>query len=253
MRVALAPILIVLVAACATEPIPARKPGRLTARPAARATTIPPPGETPLGIGDARDGRVYVPSPPRDDNKYPLMLLLHGAGGQGERIERKMQTLADDFGVILLAPDSRGQTWDASRGGLGPDVEFIDRALRQLFMRYPIDDSRIAIAGFSDGASYALTLGIINGDLFTHIIAFSPGYVATAYGTGRPQIFVSHGTADEILPIDRTSGIIVPGLRRNGFRITYREFDGPHTVPPEVAREAMLWWLSGALPRGAAQ
>lgn len=256
MRVAWTPICLAALAtlaACATEPVPAQKPGRLTARPASRITTVPAAGEKPIGLGAERDGRVYVPSPLRDDNKYPLMLLLHGAGGAGERIERKLQTLADDFGFIILAPDSRGETWDAAGGRLGPDVEFIDRSLREVFLRYPIDDSRIAVAGFSDGASYALTLGIINGDLFSHIIAFSPGYVATSYGTGRAQIFISHGTQDEILPIDRTSGIIVPGLRRNGFRITYREFDGPHTMPPEVMREAMLWWFSGAAPRGGAE
>jgi len=34
--------------------------------------------------------------------------------------------------------------------------------------------------GFSDGASYALSVGITNGDLFTHVIAFSPGFVAPA-------------------------------------------------------------------------
>jgi len=252
-RIALTPILvIVLLAACATEPIPAQRPGRLTARPWARVTTAPAPGETHLGFGGKRDGSVYVPSPPRDDNKYPLMLLLHGAGGVGERIERRMQTLADDFGVIIVAPDSRGVTWDSSSGSMGPDVEFVDRVLREMFMHYPIDPSKIAIAGFSDGASYALTLGIINGDLFSHIIAFSPGYVAATYGHGHPQIFISHGSRDEILPLEKTSNIIVPGLRRNGLRVTYREFDGPHTVPPEIAREAMLWWLSGASPRGGA-
>ena len=164
-----------------------------------------------------------------------------------------MQSLADDFGIIIVAPDSRGETWDSSRGGLGPDVEFIDRVLHHVFAHYPIDPQRIAIAGFSDGASYALTLGIINGDLFTHIIAFSPGYVATNYANGHPQIFVSHGNQDEILDVEKTSRFIVPGLQRNGFHVTYREFNGPHTVPPEIAREAMVWWLSGAAPHGAAE
>ncbi len=243
----------VLAAACATEPLPVGSPGRLASRPGPRVSSAPPPGEARLGLGDTRDGTVYVPSPPRDDNKYPVLLLLHGAGGIGERIERRLQSLADDFGFIIVAPDSRGHTWDASRGGLGPDVEFIDRVLRDVFARYPIDQSRIAIGGFSDGASYALTLGIINGDLFTHVVAFSPGSVATEMANGHPQIFVSHGSGDEILGIERTSRVLVPGLRRNGFRVVYREFDGGHTIPPEIAREAMLWWLSGAAPRGAAE
>ncbi len=236
-----------LLAACATE---AGQPGRLTARPHQHNVVVAMRGELPLGMNSgARDGRLYVPTHSRVS--YPLMLLLHGASGRGERIERRLQEIAEEFGFIILAPDSRGMTWDVTRGSLGPDVEFIDRALKDVFARYPIDTAHVAIAGFSDGASYALTVGLINGDLFTHVIAFSPGFIATEYGHGKPPIFISHGTADEILGIDQTSRVFVPGLRRNGYRVVFREFDGPHTIPPEVAREAAQWWLN-VVPAGAA-
>jgi phospholipase/carboxylesterase len=238
-----------LLTACATE---TGRPGRLTARPHDHGGVIANRGELHLGLGDdKRDGRLYVPSQTR--GKYPVLLLLHGATGAGERIERRLQNLADQFGFIILAPDSRGMTWDVTRGALGPDVAFIDRALNDVFARYPVDAARVAISGFSDGASYALTMGIINGDLFTHVIAFSPGFIATNYGYGKPQIFISHGTEDEILAIDQTSKVFVPNLRREGYRVRFRQFDGPHTIPPEVAREAMEWWLNGASPAGAAE
>jgi phospholipase/carboxylesterase len=81
---------------------------------------------------------------------------------------------------------------------------------------------RLAIGGFSDGASYALSLGISNGDLFTHVLAFSPGFMAPAGRTGSPHIFVSHG----VLPIDRCSRKIVPDLERGGCNVLYWEFDG---------------------------
>lgn len=61
------------------------------------------------------------------------------------------------------------------RSGFGPDVLYLNKALHHVFNRYSIDPSRLAVAGFSDGASYALSLGVANGDLFSHIIAFSPG------------------------------------------------------------------------------
>jgi phospholipase/carboxylesterase len=229
-----------LFAACATE---SGRPGRLTARPPrhAAAVTIAQRGEIPIGSGEPRDGRLYIPLQNRA--AYPVLLLLHGASGAGERIERRLQSLAEERGFIIVAPDSRGMSWDVRDGALGPDVAFIDRALRDVFARYPVDASHVAIAGFSDGASYALTLGIINGDLFTHIIAFSPGFIATSYGYGKPSIFVSHGTADEILDFDQTSKTFVPGLRKNGYNVRFRTFDGPHTIPPEVAREAAEWWL----------
>jgi predicted esterase len=38
-----------------------------------------------------------------------------------------------------------------------------------------IDPVRLAVGVFSDGASYALSLGIPSADLYTHVLAFSPG------------------------------------------------------------------------------
>src|ERR1051325_6330837 len=99
MRVALVAVLIA--GACASEAV---KPGRLTARPATHANaTIAARGEPPLGLGDAkRDGRVYVPAQPRA--AYPVLLLLHGATGVGERIERRPPSPAHPAGLTILAP-----------------------------------------------------------------------------------------------------------------------------------------------------
>jgi phospholipase/carboxylesterase len=150
--------------------------------------------------------------------------------------------LADEFGVPVLAPDSRGRTWDVILGGFGADVEFINAALTYGFERLAVDPARIGIGGFSDGASYALSLGMANGDLFTHVLAFSPGFIARAGQRGKPRVFISHGTRDEVLPIDRTSRSIVPDLERRGYDVTYREYNGPHTVPADLAREAFGWF-----------
>ncbi len=53
-----------------------------------------------------------------------------------------------------------------------------------------------------------------------------------------PRFFVSPGTSDRVLPIVRCSRRIVPQLERAGYEVIYREFDGGHTVRPEVAPEA---------------
>jgi phospholipase/carboxylesterase len=127
-------------------------------------------------------------------------------------------------------------------GGYGSDVKFIVRALRQTFDRLPVDPRRLAVTGFSDGASYALSVGLTNGDLFTHVIAFSPGFASSAAYRGKPPVFISHGTFDEVLPIDRCSRRIVPQLERAGYEVRYREFEGSHTVPQRVAREALEWF-----------
>jgi predicted esterase len=217
--------------------------GRLTARPAARPESTAKPGLHPLELDGRRDGLLYVPTGYRADRPAPLVLMLHGAGGDARGALSPFRAEADAAGLLLLATDSRGQTWDVIRGGYGPDVAFIDQALAQTFSRCAVDPARIAAEGFSDGASYALSIGITNGDLFTHLIAFSPGFMAPATQKRIPRIFVSHGIHDQVLPITACSRKLVPRLQNAGYDVLYREFDGPHTVPPEIAREALDWFL----------
>ena len=65
-------------------------------------------------------------------------------------------------GVLLLAPDSRGATWDAlpaAQGTFGPDVAFVGAALSQVMAAYEVNPKALGIQGFSDGATYALGLG----------------------------------------------------------------------------------------------
>ena len=219
--------------------------GRLLSRPAAPPSDADVrTGLEPLGLGRERDGLVYVPPGYDAARPAPLALMLHGAGGDARGAVSPFLGLADEAGLVLLAPESRGRTWDVLVGGYGPDVEFIDRALERTFERLAVDARTLGIAGFSDGASYALSLGLTNGDLFTHVIAFSPGFSAPAERRGEPPVFVSHGTGDEVLPIGRTSRRIVPRLERTGYEVLYREFDGPHAVPEPVAREALAWFTT---------
>jgi phospholipase/carboxylesterase len=217
--------------------------GRLRARPVAGAdATAAPTGLRPLGLAAARDGYLYVPTGYRAGRPAPLAVVLHGAGEDARDGLAQLRAQADEAGLILLSPASREYSWDLVVGRYGPDVAAIDGALEQTFSRYAVDPARVAIAGYSDGASYALSLGVANGDLFTHIMDFSPGFMAPAAQTGSPRIFVSHGTRDRWLPIERCSRRIVPQLERAGYEVRYREFEGGHVVPPEIGREAAAWF-----------
>ncbi len=223
------------------EPEPTA-PDRLTARPAAPIEPIAA-GRYRLGGVGARDAVLLIPTGAGLEWPAPFVLSLHGAGGDADSGLYPLGDLAAEAGLVVLAPASRGPTWDLLRGGFGPDVAFLDAVLAATFARVAVDPSRLAIAGFSDGASYALSLGLGNGALFGHLLAFSPGFAAPADHLGEPQIFVSHGIDNEVLPIDRCSRRIVPLLRREGYDVTYVEFPGGHSVPPEIARRALAWFL----------
>jgi phospholipase/carboxylesterase len=212
--------------------------GRLTVRPKSAGATATP-GQAALGLGRSRDGVLQVPA--NATGALPLFVLLHGAGGSGQRMLQRIAPAVEEAGLVVLAPDSRGSTWDAIADEFGPDVAFMDRALDRVFSTVSIDPARVVLGGFSDGATYALSLGMINGDMFTKIVAFSPGFVVYGKANGRPRVFISHGTDDPILPIDHASRQIVPALRGRGYDVTYREFAGRHEVPPDIATEALTW------------
>ena len=196
-----------------------------------------------------KDGLLYVPHSTGGApvGPVPLLVMLHGATSNARRALDRGLPFADELGFVVLAPDSRGVTWDVIEGGYGPDGAFIDAALAKVFAVLDVDLTRLALGGFSDGASYALSLGITNGDLFSHVLAYSPGFVAPAGRSGHPRVFVSHGTQDPILPIEQCSRRIAPGLHDAGYEVRYIEFEGGHQLPGEVAEEGMKWWLQAEL------
>lgn len=223
----------------------AADPARLTARPATptmRAT----PGTHPLGLEVERDGLLFIPDGYDPARPAPLVVLLHGAG-QSARLWQRFPVVErlGARGIVAVAPESRGPTWESRPGGPDGDVAFIDRALAETYRQCAIAPARIALAGFSDGGSYTLSLGLTNGDVFGALLAFSPGYMQPAARRGHPRIFESHGTRDEILPIDVTSRRLVPALREAGYAVSFTEFDGPHTVTRDVAVRAVDWLVAG--------
>lgn len=221
---------------------------RVHARPAAPTQAVEP-GEHRLGLGGsgvsslvtARDGALYIPRRASSAALLPLLVLLHGGGGRADYF-RFTFPLAEDAGVVILALDARDNTWDGIDSPFGPDVLFIDAALRHTFERVAVDPQRIALGGVSDGGSYALSLGMANGDLFTHLVAVAPGFIASpGPAVGRPRIFVAHGTRDNVYNVRATRSYIVPQLRSANYDVTYEEFDGPHAVLPATARQVFDW------------
>jgi phospholipase/carboxylesterase len=219
---------------------PSTTTGRLTARPQAQRTTLSPGAHQMTGANGISDGIIYVPRDADPARPLPFAVMLHGGGGNELTMQFTLP-LADEFGVALLVPNSRARTWDAVIGPFGADAAFIDKALAQAFASCAVDPARVTVGGLSDGATYALALGLLNGDLFTRIVAFSGGFLKPVDRYGKPRVFVSHGRYDAVLSIDIGGRAIVRQLLAEGYDVTYREFDGGHWVPDDIAIEAFAW------------
>ena len=223
--------------------------GRLTARPTAPDKNLANPSplgtsvvgrQISLGLDRDRDAILQLPKFPADA-PLPLLIFLHGATQSAEDMFWYLDSAPDDTGVAILAPNSRQTTWDAITDSFGPDIQFLNSAMQRVFQMVAIDPARLAIGGFSDGATYAISLGLINGNLFNRVAAFSPGFVVEGAVEGKPSFYISHGTRDQILPIDRCGRRIAADLRSRGYQVILREFEGRHEIPKDVMLEGLRW------------
>ena len=214
--------------------------GRLDSRPGPDPAGPPlPTGTTALDLGG--HARALVSVPAGDAVARPLLVFCHGAGGDAAQSLAAVADVATGRGVAVLATSSVASTWDLLTGSLGRDVAVLDAALAEVAARLAV--SRVALGGFSDGGSYALSLGLANGDLFEALLAFSPGFVAPPGRTGRPRIWIGHGTHDRVLPVDRCGRRVSRDLTAAGYDVTYDEFDGGHVVTPSLVTAALDTWL----------
>ena len=240
-------------AGCATSSAPASIDGRLSARAAAPTS----PGNRSGVFRFEGWPRPLAFVPPELDamRPAPFILLLHGGGSDPEWTLNRMLKAAKEKGVVLLAPQAGGYTWDAVREArehrrenapprFGDDTARVDASLQLLFDEIPVDPAHTAIAGFSDGASYALSLGPRNGEIFSHIMGFSPGGVAPFEDPARSKVFISHGRQDPMLPFANTADGIVPGFRSRGFDVAFETFNGVHAFRDEDIAKALDWFLA---------
>lgn len=201
----------------------------------------------------------------------PLLVLLHGAGRGSLDMIRKFAPQADKRGIVLLAPTSRGTTWDLITSALRPkgpgsaidekmhrhfgrsrDTDRVESAIAALRKAVPFDRSRTVLAGFSDGATFALAMGMQRAYDFSAVIAWSPGIpIESEQPARRRRVFVSHGRQDPTLHFEVDCNEIVPLLRDEGALVSFYAFEGVHEVPKAVV-EAFLDASFGPAPGAAA-
>jgi phospholipase/carboxylesterase len=194
------------------------------------------------GTADGPAALLFVPTSTAPG--VPLLVFFHGAGGSAASSLRLTQAAAAEHGCLVLLPNSIGRTWDFIASAWGPDVNRLQATLEVVLDHFEV--SRVAFAGFSDGASYALSVGLANGELAHTVLAFSPGFAAPPDRVGRPRVWISHGTEDAVLPIDRCARPIARTLTQAGYDVNYEEFAGPHAVPAGTVDRAVRWWLDAA-------
>jgi len=128
-------------------------------------------GEFGIWVHSGLYNRTYkLHTPPGMDEagSYPLLILLHGAGGTGGSFNRLLgaDAVTDSAGFITVYPDGLEGTWTvgcndctAAEALRADDVTFLQTLTRHLAGHLPVDTSRVFVAGFSQGGSLAHLFG----------------------------------------------------------------------------------------------
>jgi predicted esterase len=227
--------------------------------------TPEPVDELPTGLVWVERGTqraaLFTPDEIEPGRRYPLLAVLHGAGRQDEQLMKAYRDEASLRQGLFLVPRSHGMTWDliehaVAKGGGGaapsgrPDLDFLEYAYDLIFRRYPVDVERLGLLGYSDGASYALSVGLSNPELFRAVMAWAAGFVAieneaAAPGIPRPAVLIEYGTHDELFPFEQVAVPMRQQLEAFGCAVTFRvDQGGRHWPSGQFQDEALDWFFS---------
>jgi polyhydroxybutyrate depolymerase len=161
-----------------------------------------------VSVRDEHEARraALVNVPGHRSGALPLVIALHGAGGNGRFMERysNLTRVGNKAGFIAVYPDAGGNFWQLMPTGEegGDDVAVVRGLLDEVVAAACVDAQRVYVTGVSNGGGLAARLGC---ELSDRLAAIAP--VAGAYGglppchPDRPvSVLEIHGTEDESVP-----------------------------------------------------
>ena len=211
----------------------------------------PDDGDAPAGTGRITHGEqlawVVTPQAIEPGRAYPLVIVLHGAGRQDELLVRGVQAQRERHPAIYVVPRSQETTWDLVTGGPGVDLAFLDGVMASVYRRYRIDPARQVLVGFSDGASYALAVGLSNPRVFAAVAAWAAGFLAIDAANLRPddpkpRVLLEYGTRDQLFPFEHVALPMKEAIERLGHPLDFRADEGGiHWPRREFMADALDW------------
>ena len=207
----------------------------------------------PLGFVHIEHGpaRAILLTPDEIDPErgYPLLTVLHGAGRQDEQLAVAYRDEPESRQAFFLIPRSVQPTWDLIAGGNREDLDFLEYAYDLIYRRYPIDPDRQALVGYSDGASYALSIGLSNPRSFRAILGWAAGFCTVdptflRDDDPKPHVLLEYGTHDPVFPFETVALPMRDALNGAGYPLHFRiDEGGKHWPPSDFQAEALDWFF----------
>ncbi|MDU0201831.1 alpha/beta hydrolase [Paenibacillus sp. MAH-36] len=199
---------------------------------------------------------VHLPANIDTDKKYPVIFTLHGKGSNEKNMFSLVAPLADDFIIIGIRgnlPLGSGYQYYSLKSLGNPIREMFDEAIKNLeaFIqyateKYPIDQNKRYLLGFSQGAILSMSLALTMGDKLKGIVALNgyiPDFVKTEYvlkSVKEVSVFVSHGEYDSVFPV-RIGHESAAYFKDQTPRLTFNLYPTDHGVSEENQLDFLNW------------
>ena len=203
---------------------------------------------------------IYQPPGP---GPHPTILTLHGRGANAFDLLGLAPYLCGGKFLLIcpqapletpIGPDAVGYAWYSMSLGGPPDIQGMLSSQRQLqsfldqcISRYPIDEKKLLVLGFSQGGVMAYSLALANPARFAALVALSswlpPELVAHLNVGDRAQslpTLVHHGTQDPTIEIERARSS-VQRLRELKVPLTFKEYEMGHEIRPRSLADLSAW------------
>jgi len=216
----------------------------------------PEPREEASPTGRVRvergSSRAVLLTPERIDpeRRYPLVTVLDGAGHREEMLAEAYREEPAARDALFLIPWSHHPTWDLIAANDRPDLDFLEWAYDLIYRRYPVDPDRQALIGYSDGASYALSVGLSNPRIFRAVMGWAAGFfvldeASISAEDPKPSVLLECGTHDQLFPFERVAIPMREKLERMGYAVSFRvDEGGRHWPSGDFQPEALDWFFS---------
>ncbi len=200
---------------------------------------------------------------PRGTGPHPTILTLHGRGANALDLLGLAPYLCDGKFLMIcpqgplespIGPNAVGYAWHPMSMGGPPDVEAIlssrnrlQQFLDECLKRYPIDQNKLAILGFSQGGVMAYSLALAEPQRFAALAVLSSwlpeelvSQLSIADSIQSLPTLVQHGSEDPMIQVGRARDS-VERLRQMRLPLTYREYDMGHEISPRSLTDLSAW------------
>jgi len=182
------------------------------------------------------DYLIFLPQGyPESQDKWPLVLFLHGARERGEKIEKVtrhgppklIMQECETFPFILIVPQCpKNDVWYSDL-----QAELLFELLTAIIDGYPVDEERIYVTGISMGGGGTWRLAVDHPDTFAAIVPISTfGSIEHAPQLKDIPSWVFHGAKDPYVPAAHAEEM-ASALKKAGGNVKF-------TVYPDAGHDA---------------